>query len=74
VTFEYDSITTNPAPNPSAKTDGATSGILSLVAGDKLKLECDVNNTTDNTLTFKNELYTGEMCILFGSSVGTTIH
>jgi hypothetical protein len=74
VSYDYNSITTNPAPNPSAKTDGATSGDLPVVAGDTIKIECDVNNTTDNTLTFKNELYTGEMCILFGSSVGTTIH
>ena len=74
VAFDYNSITQNPAPNPTAKTDGATSGILSVVAGDKIKIECDVNNTTDNTLTFRNELYTGEMCILFGSSVGTAIH
>ncbi len=74
VAFDYNSITTNPAPNPPAKTDGATSGDLPVVAGDKIKIECDVNNTTDNTLTFKNELYTGEMCILFGGSVGVTIH
>jgi hypothetical protein len=74
VSFDYDSVTQNPAPNPDAKTDGATSGILSVVAGDKINIECDVNNTTDNTLTFKNELYTGEMCILFGSSIGTAIH
>ncbi len=74
IAFDYNSITQNPAPNPAAKTDGATSGILPVVAGDKIKIECDVNNTTDNTLTFKNELYTGEMCILFGGSVGTTIH
>ncbi|HEX4335157.1 MAG TPA: hypothetical protein VH062_04545 [Polyangiaceae bacterium] len=74
VTYDYDSITTNPAPNPTAKDDGATSGILPVAAGDKINIECDVNNTTDNTLTFKNELYTGEMCILFGSAVGTAIH
>ena len=74
VAYDYDSITTNPAPNPPAKTDGATSGMLPVVAGDKIKIECDVNNKTDNTLTFKNELYTGEMCILFGASVGTAIH
>jgi hypothetical protein len=73
VAFDYDSITTNPPLNPTAKVDGATSGILPVMPGDKINIECDVNNTTDNTLTFKNELYTGEMCILFGSSVGTAI-
>jgi hypothetical protein len=73
VAFDYNSITTNPAPNPTAKQDGAVSGVLPIVAGDKISIECDVNNTTDNTLTFRNELYTGEMCILFGSSVGTPV-
>jgi hypothetical protein len=74
VAYDYDSDTINPAPKPDAKQDGATSGILPIKAGDKINIECDVNNTTDNTLTFKNELYTGEMCILFGSSVGTAVH
>jgi hypothetical protein len=73
IAFDYNSITTNPPINSAAKQDGATSGVLSVVAGDKINIECDVNNTTDNTLTFRNELYTGEMCILFGGSVGTTI-
>jgi hypothetical protein len=73
VVFNYDSITQNPAPNPGAKSDGATSGILDVVAGDTVKIECDVNNTSDQTLYFRNELYKGEMCILFGSSVGVAV-
>lgn len=73
VVFDYDSITTNPAPNPDAKSDGATSGILQVVPNDTIKIECDVNNTSDQTLYFRNELYTGEMCILFGSAVGVTV-
>jgi hypothetical protein len=71
--FDYDSITTNPAPNPSAKSDGAISGILNVVPNDQIKIQCDINNTSENTLTFRNELYTGEMCILFGSAVGVTV-
>jgi hypothetical protein len=71
--FDYDSITTNPAPNPDQKTDGAVSGIRNVVPDDQIKIECDINNTSDNTLTFRNELYTGEMCILFGSAVGVSI-
>jgi hypothetical protein len=71
--FDYDSITTNPAPNPPAKTDGAVSGILGVAPNDQVKIECDINNTSDNTLTFRNELYLGEMCILFGSAVGVTV-
>jgi hypothetical protein len=71
--FNYDSVTENPPPAPEAMTDGAVSGILEVKTGDAIKVECHVNNTTDQTLTFRNELYTGEMCILFGSSVGTNI-
>ncbi|HEX4474663.1 MAG TPA: hypothetical protein VH142_06275 [Polyangiaceae bacterium] len=71
--FDYDSITNNPAPNPTAKTDGAVSGDLDVKAGDKVSIECDVNNTSSQTLTFKNELYGGEMCILFGSSLNTSV-
>jgi len=72
--FNYDSITTNPAPNPPMKVDGATSGVIPIKRGDKVKIQCDVNNTTDTALRFANELYTGEMCILFGSAVGVGIN
>jgi hypothetical protein len=71
--FNYDSITMNPAPDPPAKTDGAVSGVLEFKKGDKVKVECHVNNTSDVTLRFANELLTGEMCILFGSTVGSGI-
>jgi hypothetical protein len=71
--FNYDSITINPETNPDAKTDGAVSGIIDIKSGDKVKIECHVNNTTDNALNFANELYTGEMCILFGATVGVGI-
>jgi hypothetical protein len=70
IAFDYNSITTNPPLNPDAKKDGAVSGQLPVKLGDKIAIECDVNNTSDQTLTFKNELYTGEMCILFGATVG----
>jgi hypothetical protein len=73
VVFDYNSITTNNPPNPDANTDGAVSGILNVDTGDKIKIECDVNNTSDISLEFRNELNTGEMCILFGSSVGVSI-
>jgi hypothetical protein len=73
VVFDYDSITQNPPPNPPAKTDGATSGELPVTTGDKIKIECDIDNQSDNTLTFQNKLYEGEMCILFGASVGTPV-
>jgi hypothetical protein len=71
--FNYDSLTQNPAPMPDKKIDGAASGVLEYKMGDALKIQCDVNNTTDVALRFANELYTGEMCILFGSSVGAGV-
>lgn len=71
--FNYDSITMNPAPNPAMKIDGAASGMLPFKRGDKIKIECQINNTSDVTLRFANELLTGEMCILFGATVGSPI-
>ena len=71
--FNYDSITENPAPNPAMQTDGAVSGMLNFKRGDTVKIECHINNTSDTTLRFANELLTGEMCILFGATVGTGI-
>jgi hypothetical protein len=73
VVFGYDSITTNPPLDTTGDADGATSGILAVKDGDKIAIECDVNNTSTKTLTFKNALYDGEMCILFGSAVGATV-
>jgi hypothetical protein len=71
ITFNYDSLTTNPAPNPDAKIDGAVSGMLEVVAGDELTFACYIENRSDVTLRFANELYTAEMCNLWGSAVGT---
>jgi hypothetical protein len=73
VVYTYNSITTNPAPAPDQKKDGAVSGIVEIKAGDRIKIQCDVNNTSDNPLPFRNEVMTGEMCILFGSTVGATV-
>jgi hypothetical protein len=70
VTFLYDSITMNPPINTEAKTDGAVSGLVNVKAGDTLKYSCFVNNTSDLTLTFRNDVDTGEMCNLFGGTVG----
>jgi hypothetical protein len=71
--FNYDSITSNPPLDPERERDGAVSGVLRVKNGDKLKVECHVNNTTDNALAFANEIYTGEMCVLYGSAVGLTL-
>ena len=72
--FNYDSITQNPAPAPEKRTDGAISGVVKVKKGDTIKIQCDVNNTSDQPLRFANELNTAEMCILFGASVGVGIN
>ena len=73
IVFYYDSVTINPPLDPAAGTDGATSGILEVKTGDTIRVQCDIDNQSDNTLFFRNALYEGEMCILFGSAVGTSI-
>jgi hypothetical protein len=52
------------------KNDGGYSGMVEMKPGDRLHFLCDVTNRQDVTLRFANELYTGEMCILWGSRVG----
>jgi hypothetical protein len=71
VTFNYDSLTMNPPINTAAKVDGAVSGPIEVKAGDKLKFTCFIENKSDKTLRFSNELKDGEMCNLWGSAVGT---
>jgi hypothetical protein len=70
VTFNYDSITTNPVINTEGKTDGAVSGIVEFTAASRMRATCFVNNESDVTLTFQNELEGGEMCNMWGSTVG----
>ena len=69
-TYQYDSVSMNPAPDIANKQDGASSGELSLAKGDELYFLCDINNTLDVPLKFANEAIDGEMCILFGSYLG----
>ena len=72
-TFNYDSITKNPPINTAAKVDGAVSGSIPLKMGDTVKFTCFIENKSMETLRFSNELYGGEMCNLWGSTVGTTL-
>jgi hypothetical protein len=69
-TYQYDSISVNPTPDKASKTDGAFTGMLELVPGDKLHFVCDITNRIEQPLRFANEVETGEMCILFGSRIG----
>jgi hypothetical protein len=72
-TFQYDSISKNPTPDIANKIDGAFTGLLEVKAGDELHFECDINNDSAQPLRFANEVQTGEMCILFGSRVGSPL-
>jgi hypothetical protein len=69
-TYQYDSLSKNPAPSLDRKLDGATTGLLELDAGDQLHFVCDVTNKLQQPLHFANEVNTGEMCILFGTRTG----
>jgi hypothetical protein len=73
ITFNYDSISKNPPINTANKTDGAVSGVVEFKAGDPLKFTCFIENESDNTLRFSNQVYDGEMCNLWGSTVGAGI-
>ncbi|MGD8860336.1 MAG: hypothetical protein PVI30_10000 [Myxococcales bacterium] len=69
--FSYDSVTEN--PGFSEGSAGATSGMLEVQAGDRLVWSCHIVNDSDVPLTYTNEVETGEMCNIWGASVGTTI-
>jgi hypothetical protein len=68
--LSYNSVLKNRAPDPVTKKAGGVSGILDFAVGDTLEWECEINNTSEHHLTFGNEVYTGEMCNVFGSLVG----
>jgi hypothetical protein len=70
--FDYNSITQNPPFSDTA--GGAASGILEVKAGDTLLWECHINNDSQVTLTYTNYVETGEMCNLWGASVGPKIN
>jgi hypothetical protein len=67
--FQYNSQATNPAFSDSAA--GAVSGRLAVFDGDVLSWECHIVNDSDVALKYVNEVKTGEMCNLWGQSVGT---
>jgi hypothetical protein len=70
--LEFNSITTNKAPDIANGVEGGWNGILDLLTGDRIEWSCDVNNTTDGTLRFTNNTYTGEMCIIDAEAVTST--
>ncbi len=68
----FNSATQNPAPNAVAKTAGGFSGIVLMQPGDSVEWECEVANDGDVPLRFGNEVYTAEMCNMFGVYAPTT--
>jgi len=66
--FDYDTVQKNPAFTPAAA--GALSGLLEVKNGDVLMWDCHIINDGDVGLTYTNEVKTGEMCNLWGSSLG----
>jgi hypothetical protein len=66
--FNYDSIAMNPAFTAAAA--GAVSGKLDVNNGDVIMWDCFIVNDSNVGLTYTNEIKTGEMCNLWGSSVG----
>jgi hypothetical protein len=85
-TYRYDSITMNPPPAPEMRTDGASSGVRMLNAGEKLHFNCHIEFTDERaqaegapspseigTLRFANQAFTAEMCILFGSTAAVRL-
>jgi hypothetical protein len=81
-TYQFDSVTTNPAPRVAIKADGSVSGIMTLHAGDKLTYTCHVDTTEANAsalgvsiptsnLKFGNEAIGAEMCVLYLETTGT---
>jgi hypothetical protein len=65
----YNTVVQNKLPDAVAKTDGGSTGLLTLEPGDKLTWSCDVNNTLDTAIHFANEAHTAEMCLLAGAYV-----
>jgi len=64
--IHFTSTKVNPAPDPVGKTAGGYSGIVQFNAGDTIEWECEIVNKQNVTLTFGNEVYTKEMCNMFG--------
>jgi len=69
--FMYDTVTTN--PEFSVSNPGAWTGLLEVSAGDVLEWECEVHNTSEMILRYTNHVMTGEMCNIWGTTVGPNI-
>ena len=68
-TFDYNTVTENPQFRPGAA--GAVSGVLEVKDGDVLMWDCHIINDDMVPLRYVNEVKTGEMCNVWGYSIGT---
>jgi hypothetical protein len=68
----YDTAHANPAPGTAGADTVGSTGLLYMNAGDRIDYECDFVNDLDYALTFGNEAYTAEMCLLFGNYTPST--
>ena len=64
--FRYNHSTDNPAPDPVTGTPGGQTGVFLTGTADEFYWECEVQNRSGGYLRFSNEVYTGEMCNVFG--------
>jgi hypothetical protein len=77
---QFASSVQNQPINESTQTPGAASGIMHLAPGDSIEWECTQTNdgngapgqTFTTPLAFTEQVYTGEMCNLFGLYAPTT--
>jgi hypothetical protein len=66
----FDTVHDNPAPIAASRATGADiSGDLVVMPDERVEWECAVENDGNTTLTFRNEVLTGEMCVLTGTQV-----
>jgi hypothetical protein len=70
--FPYDSVSKNPAF--SATQAGAVSGMVEVKAGDTFLWDCHIVNDGNVALSYTNEVKTGEMCNVWGESLGPKIN
>ena len=66
----FDSAHTNTPADPSTETPGGdVSGEVTVSPTETIQWECEINNDSNIALTFRNEVFTGEMCLVGGSVV-----
>jgi hypothetical protein len=66
--FNFNTVEQNPSFSTTAP--GAHSGMLQVPAGSSLVWECEILNDSSVSLTYVNAVDTGEMCNIWGATVG----